>query len=161
MARIKAGEQNKLYLGNLDARRDWGYAPEYVEAMWLMLQQGQPDDYVIGTGEAHTVREFVEEAFAYAELDWKEFVEFDPRYVRPAEVDCLRADASKARKQLGWEAKINFSELAGIMVDADLEEIGLPPVGNGKRLLKAKFSDWHQWSSAVTSMVHNGHKGYE
>ena len=161
VARIKAGQQKKLYLGNLDARRDWGYAPEYVEAMWLMLQQGQPDDYVIGTGEAHTVREFVEEAFAYAELDWQEFVEFDPRYIRPAEVDFLRADPSKARQQLGWEAKVNFKELASIMVDADLEEIGLPPIGKGKSLLEAKFSDWHQWASAVTPMLRNGQKGFE
>ena len=161
VARIKAGQQNKLYLGNLDARRDWGYAPEYVEAMWLMLQQDQGDDYVIGTGEAHTVREFVEEAFTYADLDWNEFVEFDSRYLRPTEVDYLKADASKARKKLGWEAKVNFRELAAIMVDADLEAIGLLPVGYGKRLLETKFSDWHQWPSAVTSTIHSGQKGFE
>ena len=161
VARIKAGQQNKLYLGNLDARRDWGYAPEYVEAMWLMLQQDQGDDYVIGTGEAHTVREFVEEAFTYADLDWNEFVEFDSRYLRPTEVDYLKADASKAKKKLGWEAKVNFRELAAIMVDADLEAIGLLPVGYGKRLLETKFSDWHQWPSAVTSTIQNGQKGFE
>ena len=98
LARILAGQQHKLYLGNLEAKRDWGYAPEYVEAMWLMLQQDEPDDYVIGTGETHSVREFVEAAFAYAGLDWQAYVEIDPRYFRPTEVDFLRADASKARR---------------------------------------------------------------
>lgn len=125
VARIKAGLDTKLYLGNLDAKRDWGYAPEYVEAMWMMLQQPEPDDYVIGTGESHTVREFVEEAFRLAGLgDYKKYVEIDPRYYRPAEVDDLRADASKANKKLGWKPKTTFKELAKIMVEAELENFG-------------------------------------
>ena len=123
VARIKHGVQHKLFLGNLDARRDWGYAPDYVHAMWLMLQQDEPDDYVIGTQEAHTVREFVELAFASADLDWREFVEVDPRYFRPAEVDYLQADASKARKVLGWEPTVTFKELVQIMVESDTLEL--------------------------------------
>lgn len=123
VAHIKADLQNKLYLGNLDAKRDWGYAKEYVEAMWLMLQQAKPDDYVIATGKAHTVREFLEEAFEYAGLDWEKYVEFDPRYLRPAEVDLLLGDASKANKQLGWQPKTGFKELVKIMVDADIAEL--------------------------------------
>jgi GDPmannose 4,6-dehydratase len=120
VAHIKHGVQQKLYLGNLDARRDWGYAPDYVRAMWLMLQQEHPDDFVVGTGEAHTVREFVEFAFAHAGLDWKEHVEVDARYFRPAEVDYLCADASKAHRVLGWEPSVAFDELVRIMVDADM-----------------------------------------
>ena len=123
VAHIKHGVQQKLYLGNLDARRDWGYAPDYVRAMWLMLQQETPDDYVVGTGEAHTVREFVEIAFAQAGLDWKEHVELDARYLRPAEVDHLRADASKARQVLGWEPTVTFRELARIMVEQDMNSV--------------------------------------
>lgn len=119
-AHIKHGAQSKLYLGNLDARRDWGYAPDYVRGMWMMLQQETPDDYVIGTGEAHTVREFVELAFAHAGLDWREHVEIDPKYFRPAEVDYLLANAAKARQSLGWEPTVTFEELVRIMVDADL-----------------------------------------
>src|SRR5438876_3384143 len=102
VARILAGQQQKLYLGNLEAKRDWGYAPEYVEAMWLMLQQDTPNDYVIATGETHTVREFVEEAFAYVDLHWKDYVRIDPHYYRPTEVDLLAGDASKAKRVLGW-----------------------------------------------------------
>jgi len=120
VAHIKHGVQQKLYLGNLDARRDWGYAPDYVRAMWLMLQQDAPYDFVVGTGEAHTVREFVEHAFACAGLDWKEHVEVDARYFRPAEVDYLCSDASKARRVLGWEPTVSFDELVRIMVDGDL-----------------------------------------
>ena len=120
IAGIKAGLQQKLYLGNLEAKRDWGYAKEYVEAMWLMLQQEKPDDYVIATGETHSVQEFCEAAFGYAGLDWKQYVEIDPRYFRPAEVDLLIGDASKAKKQLGWEAKTRFKDLVRIMVDADI-----------------------------------------
>ena len=120
VAHIKHGVQQKLYLGNLDARRDWGYAPDYVCAMWLMLQQETADDFVVGTGEAHTVREFVELAFAHAGLDWKEHVEVDTRYFRPAEVDYLCADASKARRLLGWEPTVTFDELVRIMVEADM-----------------------------------------
>lgn len=118
--RIKLGLQEKLYLGNLEAKRDWGYAPEYVEAMWLMLQQENPDDYVIATGETHSVGEFCEKAFALLDLDWKEYVAFDPRYERPAEVDLLIGDCSKARKQLDWEPKTSFADLVKIMVESDL-----------------------------------------
>ena len=121
LAQIKAGRQNKLYLGNLDSKRDWGYAKEYVEAMWLMLQQDEPDDYVIATNETHSVREFLEVAFAHAGLEWQKYVEIDPRYFRPAEVDLLIGDASKAKKKLGWEPKTKFAELVKIMVDADMK----------------------------------------
>ena len=119
--RIKLGLQKKLILGNLDAKRDWGYAKEYVEAMWLMLQQDVPDDYVIATNETHTVQEFLDETFAYLELDSTEFVGFDEKYERPAEVDLLIGDASKAKEKLGWEPKVTFKELAHIMVDADMK----------------------------------------
>ena len=119
--RIKLGLQDKLYLGNLDARRDWGYAGDYVEAMWLMLQAEQPDDYVIATGETYSVRDFLDEAFGLVDLDWKEYVEKDPRYYRPTEVDLLLGDASKARKALGWEPKVNFKQLVRLMVDHDLK----------------------------------------
>src|SRR5258706_5827479 len=115
VALIKAGLQKKLYLGNLDAKRDWGYAKEYVEAMWLMLQQDVPDDYVIATGETHSVREFLDVTFAHAGLDWKKFVEIDPRYYRPAEVELLIGDSSKARAKLGWEPKTKFEDLAKLM----------------------------------------------
>ena len=119
--RIKLGLQDELLLGNLDAKRDWGYAKEYVEAMWLMLQQDQPDDYVIATGETHTVREFLEVTFELLDLDWEKYVKFDERYMRPAEVDLLIGDPSKAKKQLGWEPKVKFRDLTKIMVDADME----------------------------------------
>jgi GDPmannose 4,6-dehydratase len=118
--RIKLGLQEKLYLGNLDARRDWGYAADYVEAMWLMMQADQPDDYVIATGVTHSVRDFLEAAFGHLDLDWEKFVEIDPRYYRPAEVDLLRGDASKARKLLGWQPRVSFSEMVKLMVDHDL-----------------------------------------
>ena len=123
VAHIKLGMQDKLYLGNLDARRDWGYAPDYVRAMWLILQQDRPDDYVIGTGEAHSVREFVEAAFSYVNLDWRDYVEIDPRYFRPAEVDCLLADASKAGAKLGWAPTTGFHELVRLMVEADIQSL--------------------------------------
>jgi GDPmannose 4,6-dehydratase len=122
-AAIKLGLRNKLYLGNLDAKRDWGHAKDFVEAMWLMLQQDEADDYVIATGETHSVREFLDEAFGRLDLDWKQFVEIDPRYFRPAEVDLLVGDASKARRKLGWEPKITFKELVRAMVDADLADL--------------------------------------
>lgn len=120
VARIKAGLQEKLFLGNLEAKRDWGYAPEYVEAMWRMLQQDKAEDYVVATGETHTVQEFLNVAFARAGLDPKKHVAFDERYLRPAEVDLLIGDASKAKKKLGWEPKVKFKQLAEIMVDADI-----------------------------------------
>jgi GDPmannose 4,6-dehydratase len=123
VASIKLGLQKELFLGNTEAKRDWGYAPEYVEAMWLMVQQDNPDDYVVATGETHSVQEFVEEAFAHADLDWKEFVKHDARYERPAEVDLLIGDASKAKRQLGWEPKVKFKDLVRIMVAADLEAL--------------------------------------
>ena len=119
--RIKLGLQQKLYMGNLDARRDWGYAKDYVEAMWLMMQAEEADDYVIATGETHSVREFLDESFGYLDLDWKEHVEIDPRYFRPAEVDLLLGDPAKARTQLGWEPKVSFKELVRIMVDHDMK----------------------------------------
>ncbi|HEX8969383.1 MAG TPA: GDP-mannose 4,6-dehydratase, partial [Chloroflexota bacterium] len=121
VARIKAGLQSKLYLGNLEARRDWGYAPDYVRAMWMMLQQPQPDDFVIATGESHTVQEFLELAFQRAGLDWREYVQVDPRYYRPSEVDHLRGDASRAERILGWKPSVRFPELVALMVDADIQ----------------------------------------
>jgi GDPmannose 4,6-dehydratase len=121
VARIKAGIQDKLYLGNLDARRDWGYAPEYVEAMWLMLQQDEPDDFVIATGKSHTIREFAQLAFTHVDLDWEEHVRVDPRYFRPAEVNYLCGDASKAKRMLGWEPRTSLPELVRIMVEADVQ----------------------------------------
>jgi GDPmannose 4,6-dehydratase len=120
VAAIKHGLQKELFLGNLDAKRDWGYAPEYVEGIWRILQIGEGDDFVLATGESHTVREFAEAAFAHANLDWKQYVKHDPRYERPAEVDILVGDASKTRKALGWEPKVRFQQLVRIMVDADM-----------------------------------------
>jgi GDPmannose 4,6-dehydratase len=119
--RIKVGLQDALYLGNLDAQRDWGYAKEYVEVMWLMLQQDAPDDYVVATNETHSVREFCVEAFALLGLDWERYVQHDKRYERPAEVDLLIGDATKARQRLGWEPRVRFKELVRLMVEADLE----------------------------------------
>jgi GDPmannose 4,6-dehydratase len=152
LAAIKAGKQKELFLGNLDARRDWGYAPEYIEGMWKILQQEKPDDYVLGTGESHSVREFLDEAFGYLNLDWKDFIKTDPHYFRPTEVDYLMADADKAKQKLGWEPKVKFHELVKIMVDADLELIGLTSPGEGKKLLDEKFYRWHQWEHQVVSM---------
>jgi GDPmannose 4,6-dehydratase len=122
-ARIKLGVQEKLLLGNLDAQRDWGFAGDYVEAMWLMLQRDQPDDYVVATGEKHSVREFAELAFAHVDLDWREFVEIDPSLIRPADVFTLRGDATKAREKLGWRPRVSFAELVKMMVDADLKRV--------------------------------------
>jgi GDPmannose 4,6-dehydratase len=153
IAAILAGREGSLYLGNLEARRDWGYAPEYVEAIWQMLQQDKADDYVIGTGEAHSVREFVEEAFAYAGLDWKKHVKISDRYLRPLEVDVLIADPRKARTKLGWESRIGFKDLVAIMVDADVEAAGLKPKGRGKAILEEKIGYWNRWHNSVTKMV--------
>ena len=125
LARIVAGKQKKLYLGNLDSKRDWGYAKDYVEGMWLMLQQDEPDDYVLSTNETHSIREFLDIAFSYVNLDWHDYVEFDARYLRPAEVDILIGDSTKARQQLGWKPSVTFEELVTLMVDADLEVLGL------------------------------------
>ena len=165
LANILAGRQKKIFLGNLDAKRDWGFAPEYVEMMWIMLQQEEPDDYVVGTGESHTVREFVEEAFSYAgvEIKWEQkgkdekglvrsfekkwdgilkegqtIVEIDPKYFRPTEVEHLQADITKVREKLGWEPRTTFDELVQIMVDFDMKQIGLEPVGDGIRTCEIK-----------------------
>lgn len=139
IASILAKKQDYIYLGNLDAKRDWGYAPEYVEFMWKMLQNNEPEDFVIGTGETHSVREFLEEAFSYAGLNWEKYVKIDPRYLRPTEVEELIADPGKARKKLGWNPKVNFKDLVKIMVDADMRAIGLEPVGEGDEIIKKKF----------------------
>jgi GDPmannose 4,6-dehydratase len=127
VAAIKEGRAGELRLGNLDAKRDWGFAGDYVEGMWRMLQQETPDDYVIATGETHSVREFCQEAFSYVDLDWEEFVRVDPKYFRPAEVDLLLGDATKARRVLGWEPKVTFKQLVRLMMDADLEAHGHHP----------------------------------
>lgn len=159
VAYILAGKQQKLYLGNLKASRDWGYAPEYVEAMWRILQQEEAGDYVLGTGEAHTVEEFATEAFSYVGRDWHDLVALDTRYVRPAEVESLRADSSKARNVLQWQPKVTFRELVRIMVDADLQALGLEAPGEGTKILKAKFGEWHQWVGAVTSVAKSAGQG--
>jgi GDPmannose 4,6-dehydratase len=161
IARIKAGMQHKLYLGNLKARRDYGYAPEYVEVMWRMLQLDRPEDFVIGTGVAPTIEEFVAEAFAYAGLDWHDYVAIDPRYFRPTEVDDLRADAGKAKRLLGWEPKISYKDLARIMVDADMEAIGQAPPGEGVALLKRHFSEWHRWDNSVRPVLQGARAGVD
>jgi len=143
IARILAGKEKYLYLGNLDAKRDWGFAPEYVECMWRILQQDTPGDFVIGTGETHSVREFLHESFAYAGLDVEEHVRIDPKYFRPTEVEVLIADAGKSEKVLGWKPAIKFGDLVKIMVDADLKASGLKPVGKGEEIIRAKFP--HRW----------------
>jgi GDPmannose 4,6-dehydratase len=127
VAAIMQGRAKELRLGNLDAKRDWGFARDYVEAMWRMLQQDEPDDYVIATGETHSVREFCQEAFSAVDLDWQDFVKVDPKYFRPAEVDLLLGDSSKARRVLGWEPQVTFKDLARLMVEADLEAKGQHP----------------------------------
>jgi GDPmannose 4,6-dehydratase len=134
VGRIKAGLQQELWLGNLDAQRDWGYAGDYVRGMWLMLQQDQPDDFVLATGEMHTVREFCQRAFARADLDWEQFVRFDARYERPSEVDALQGDATKAREQLGWTPTVTFDELVEIMVDADITALEDQLAGRNVRI---------------------------
>jgi GDPmannose 4,6-dehydratase len=131
LARIVAGQQKKLFMGNLDSKRDWGYAKDYVRAMWLMLQQETPDDYVVATGETYSVREFLDLAFGYVNLDWQDYVEFDERYLRPAEVELLIGDPAKAKEKLGWEPSVTFEQLVQIMVEADLKALGLIPL-NGK-----------------------------
>ncbi len=139
VARIKACEEKYLIVGDLKPERDWGYAPEYTEMIWKILDSDTPGDYVIGTGEAHTVGEFVEEAFSYAGLDWDEHVKIDPRYFRPTDSRGFRADYTKAKKELGWEPRIRFRELVRIMVDADMRALGLEPPGEGDRILRERF----------------------
>jgi GDPmannose 4,6-dehydratase len=165
LANMLAGKQKKLYLGNIEAKRDWGFAPEYVECQWLILQQDEPDDYVIGTGESHSVKEFLDEAFGYVgiEIEWKgsgvdrkgiiksltpalastfkvgdTLIEIDPKYFRPTEVDFLKADITKAREKLGWEPRTTFNELVKIMVDYDMKLTGLKPVGKGIKICEKK-----------------------
>ena len=142
LARILAGRESKLYLGNLQARRDWGFAPEYVEAMWLMLQQQEPDDYVIGTGESHSVMEFLERAFSYVGRDWQEHTVIDPRYLRPLDVESLTADPRKAHRKLRWAHRVPFEDLVKIMVDHDMLQIGLTPPGEGLRVLRERGFTW-------------------
>lgn len=142
IAQIVAKKEKMIYLGNLDAKRDWGYAPEYVETMWQILQQDKPDDFVIGTGENHTIREFLQEAFDYVGMDWEKHVQMDSKFFRPTEVRDLRVDASKANQQLGWTPKISFKELVRIMVDCDLEAIGLDSPSDGKRIMREKNPEW-------------------
>jgi len=139
IANILAKKQTKIYLGNLEAKRDWGYAPEYVEAMWRMLQNKEPCDFVIGTGETYSVRDFVEDAFSYVGLNWEHHVEIDPRYFRPTEPETLIADARLAKEKLGWAPKVKFKELVKIMIDADVRAIGLKPIGEGDKILEEKF----------------------
>lgn len=136
VARIKLGLERELFLGNLDAKRDWGYAGDYVEAMWLMLQQDEPDDFVIATGETHSVKEFLEQAFGYAGLDWQQYVKIDPRYFRPTEVDLLIGDAGKAKQQLKWEPKVSFEALVKMMVDSDLRAETLKLEGTGRKKMQ-------------------------
>jgi len=141
VANIVAGKQKKLYLGNLKAKRDWGFAPEYVEIMWKMLQQKRPDDYVIGTGESHSIEELVSLAFRYVGLNYKKYVEIDKRYFRPTEVESLISDSSKASRDLKWKPKIRFKELIKIMIDADMRKVGLKPVGEGDKIIKKVFPE--------------------
>lgn len=143
VANILAGKQDKLYLGNLEAKRDWGFAPEYTEMMWRILQQDKPDDYVIGTGNSHSVKELVEEAFNYAGLKWKKYVSIDPHYFRPTEVNNLIADIKKVKNVFKWQPKVAFHDLVKIMVDADLRACGLEPIGEGDKILRNKFP--HRW----------------
>ncbi len=138
---ILAKKQHYLYLGKLKAKRDWGYTPEYVEVMWKILQQEEPDDYVLGTGRSHSVKEFVQEAFSYVGLDWQKYVKIDPRYFRPTEVENQVADISKAKERLNWQPKIGFKDLVKIMLDADMRKLGLKPIGEGDKILKKKFPD--------------------
>jgi GDPmannose 4,6-dehydratase len=152
VAHILAGKQKTLYLGNLEARRDWGYAPDYVAAMWKIVQHAEPGDFAIGTGEAHSVRELLDEAFGYVNLDWHDVVQIDARYFRPTEVNYLQADASRARQELGWEPRIYFKDLVRIMVDADMELIGLTPPGDGRRALEAQHGAWHRWEDQLSTM---------
>ncbi len=152
LAQIKANKQKDLFLGNLDAKRDWGYAAEYVEAMWKILQLENADDFVVGTGEAHSVREFLEEAFGYAGLNWQDYVKIDPRYFRPTEVDYLLADPSRSQKILDWKPQVKFHELVRIMVDADMELAGMEAIGEGRKILQERFTGWHRWDNQVISM---------
>jgi GDPmannose 4,6-dehydratase len=139
IANILANKQKFLYLGNMEPKRDWGYAPEYVEVMWGILQQNEPNDFVVGTGEKHSVREFVENAFSYVGLNWENYVKIDPRYFRPTETEDLAADSSKIKRILGWKPKVRFKDLIKIMVDADMRRAGLKPIGEGDAIIRKEF----------------------
>jgi GDPmannose 4,6-dehydratase len=139
IANILANKQKFLYLGNMEPKRDWGYAPEYVEVMWRILQQNEPSDFVVGTGEKHSVREFVENAFSYVGLNWENYVKIDPRYFRPTETEDLAADSSKIKRILGWKPKVRFKDLIKIMVDADMRGAGLKPIGEGDAIIRKEF----------------------
>jgi GDPmannose 4,6-dehydratase len=141
ISKILAKKEKHMYLGNLEAKRDWGYSPEYVECMWLMLQKDEPDDYVVGTGETHSVKEFLAEAFSYVGLDTEDHVKIDPYYFRPTEVEVLISNTHKARRELGWHPKITFGDLVKIMIDADMRAMGLEPIGEGDEILRRKFID--------------------
>ena len=141
IAAIATGKQDSLIMGNLDARRDWGYSPEYVEAMWMMLQQDKPDDYVVATGQTNSVKEFLAEAFSYAGLNWEDYVKIDPKYFRPTEVENLIGDSAKARKVLGWKPKVDFATLTRIMVDSDFRAAGLEVIGEGDEALAKLYPD--------------------
>ena len=141
ISNIIAKRQQFLYLGNLEPKRDWGYAPEYVEVMWQILQQDKPDDFVVGTGEQHSVKEFVEQAFSYVGLDWKKYVKIDQKYFRPVETEDLAADSRKIKKTIGWKPKIAFKDLVKIMVDADMRKAGLKPIGEGDEIILKKFKN--------------------
>ncbi|HJJ31681.1 MAG TPA: GDP-mannose 4,6-dehydratase [Methanocorpusculum sp.] len=141
LANIVAGKQKCLYMGNLDARRDWGFSPEYVEAMWMMLQQDKPDDYVVATGQTNSVKEFLTEAFSYAGLNWEDYVKIDPKYFRPTEVENLIGDSSKARNVLGWKPKVDFATLTRVMVDSDFRAAGLEVIGEGDEALAKLYPD--------------------
>ncbi len=150
IARIVAGKQKKLYLGNLDSQRDWGYAKDYVRAMWLMLQQEQPDDYVIATNQTHSIKKFLDISFSYVNLDWHDYVEFDERYLRPAEVELLIGDANKAKEKLGWEPSVTFEELVALMVESDLQALGLTsPNSKVFQLIKDNAYIRHELGSMV------------
>ena len=149
VANIVVGKQKKLYLGNLDAKRDWGYAKDYVKAMWLMLQQDQPDDYVVATGETHSIREFLDVAFGYVDLDWHDYVEFDPRYLRPTEVDLLIGEPSKAKSQLKWQPSVDFHGLVELMVEADLSSLGMKISNIDPDLVQAQEVNTQRLSVAV------------
>ena len=139
IAHILAKKQQFLYLGDLEPKRDWGYAPEYVEAMWQIIHTNKPEDFVLGTGETHSIKELIEHAFSYVDLNWEKYVKIDPRYFRPTEAEELIADADKAKKILEWEPKIRFKELIKIMIDADMRQVGLEPIGDGDEILRKQF----------------------
>ncbi len=152
LAMIKAGKQKDLVLGNLEARRDWGYAPEYVEVMYRLMTEAPAGDYVVGTGETHSIREFLEEAFSYAGMNWQDYVSTDPRYLRPTEVNYLLSDPAIVKSTLGWEPVIKFKQLVRIMVDADLARQGQDYPGEGRALIEKHFGTWHTWENQLRSM---------